>query len=185
MCYHYIEMEIMDYNKIGKFNYLSYEYDLERDIKGLTDYKVIEELNEEKKLKLIVDEIIRINNEYKIELIEIDSKYSNYNEMIEENKALSSTKYCLASSKYPINIDILISSTPSKIFSLFNKNLKNSTTNNLSLNELETFKILFLLTILLFLKYKSAILSKAFSNSKLSGIVTKTLYISNKSSKYL
>jgi len=80
-------------NKIGKFNYLSYEYDLERDIKGLTDYKVIEELNEEKKLKLIVDEIIRINNEYKIELIEIDSKYSNYNEMIEENyRELEMTK---------------------------------------------------------------------------------------------
>lgn len=80
-------------NKVCKFNYLSYDYDLERDIKGLNDYKVIEELNEEKKLKLIVDEIIRINNEYKIELIEIDSKYSNYNEMIEENyRELEMTK---------------------------------------------------------------------------------------------
>lgn len=80
-------------NKIGKFNYLSYDYDLERDIKGLTDSKVIEDLNEEKKLKLIVNEVIRINNEYQIELTEIDAKYNNYNEMIEENdKELEMTK---------------------------------------------------------------------------------------------
>lgn len=80
-------------NKIGKFNYLSYDYDLERDIKGLTDYKLIEDLNEEKKLKLIVNEVIRINNEYQIELTEIDAKYNNYNEMIEENdKELEMTK---------------------------------------------------------------------------------------------
>lgn len=72
-------------NKYGKFNYLSYDYSDEKDAKKFSNHKIIEDLNREKKLKLLVDEILKLNNEYKQELIEIDSRYSNSNEIFEEN----------------------------------------------------------------------------------------------------
>lgn len=71
-------------NKYGKFNYLSYDYSVERDSKTLSNYKIIEDLNREKKLKLLVDEILKVNIEYKQELMEIDNKYSNSNLIFEE-----------------------------------------------------------------------------------------------------
>ena len=71
-------------NKYGKFNYLSYDYSVERDSKTLSNHKIIEDLNREKKLKLLVDEILKFNIEYKQELMEIDNKYSNSNLIFEE-----------------------------------------------------------------------------------------------------
>ncbi len=71
-------------NKYGKFNYLSYDYSVERDSKTLSNHKITEDLNREKKLKLLVDEILKLNIEYKQELLEIDNKYNNSNLIIEE-----------------------------------------------------------------------------------------------------
>ncbi len=70
-------------NKYGKFNYLSYDYSVERDSKTLSNHKIIEDLNREKKLKLLVDEILKLNIEYKQELLEIDNKYNNSKLIIE------------------------------------------------------------------------------------------------------
>lgn len=70
-------------NKYGKFNYLSYDYSDERNLKSLSNHKIIEDLNREKKLKLLVDEIIKLNTEYKQEVIEIDNKYNGSNLIFE------------------------------------------------------------------------------------------------------
>ena len=64
-------------NKIGKFNYIFYDYDNETSMKNLTDKKIIDGLNREKKLKLVVAEVKRLNEEYRKELTEIDEKYKN------------------------------------------------------------------------------------------------------------
>lgn len=69
-------------NKMGKFNYIFYDYDNETSIKNLTDKKIIDGLNREKKLKLVVAEVKRLNEEYKKELAEIDEKYKNNNQEI-------------------------------------------------------------------------------------------------------
>ncbi len=71
-------------NKYGKFNYLSYDYSIEKDSKTISNHKIIEDLNREKKLKLLVDEILKLNIEYKQELLEIDNKYNNSNLIFEE-----------------------------------------------------------------------------------------------------
>ncbi len=72
---------VYDY-KYGKFNYLSYDCNTDKNYRNHT---IIEDLNREKKLKLLVDEVLKLNNKYKQELIEIDTKYSNSSEIIEEN----------------------------------------------------------------------------------------------------
>lgn len=72
-------------NKYGKFNYLSYDFSSEKDINGLSNYKIIDNLTREKKLKLLVEEILKTNNEYKQELTKIDNKYCGYNEIFEES----------------------------------------------------------------------------------------------------
>ena len=64
-------------NKIGKFNYIFYDYDNETSMKNLTDKKIIDGLNREKKLKLVVAEVKRLNEEYRKELTDIDEKYKN------------------------------------------------------------------------------------------------------------
>ena len=64
-------------NKIGKFNYIFYDYDNETSMKNLTDKKIIDGLNREKKLKLVVAEVKRLNEEYRKELSEIDEKYTH------------------------------------------------------------------------------------------------------------
>ena len=46
-------------------------------MKNLTDKKIIDGLNREKKLKLVVAEVKRLNEEYRKELTEIDEKYKN------------------------------------------------------------------------------------------------------------
>lgn len=59
-------------NKIGKFNYVFYDYDSEQSIRNYDEKKIINGLNREKKLKLVIAEIKRLNEEYQKELLEID-----------------------------------------------------------------------------------------------------------------
>ena len=67
-------------NKIGKFNYIFYDYDSEQAIRNYDENKIMNGLNREKKLKLVVAEIKRLNEEYKKELFEIDEKYKENNQ---------------------------------------------------------------------------------------------------------
>lgn len=62
-------------NKIGKFNYIFYDYDNEQSLKNYDAKKLINSLNREKKLKLVIAEIKRLNEEYKAELNKIEEKY--------------------------------------------------------------------------------------------------------------
>ena len=64
-------------NKIGKFNYIFYDYDNEQALRNYDEKKIINGLNREKKLKLVVAEVKRLNEEYRKELTEIDEKYKN------------------------------------------------------------------------------------------------------------
>lgn len=72
-------------NKIGKYNYLSYDYDMEKYVKTTPNFKVIEDINKDKKLDLVVNEILRINKEYQLEIQDIDRRYNENNELIEDN----------------------------------------------------------------------------------------------------
>ena len=72
-------------NKIGKYNYLSYDYDMEKYVKTIPNFKVIEDINKDKKLDLVVNEILRINKEYQLEIQDIDRRYNENNELIEDN----------------------------------------------------------------------------------------------------
>ncbi len=69
-------------NKIGKFNYIFYDYNSEQDIKNYDEKKIMSGLNREKKLKLVVAEVKRLNEEYKKELEEINEKFSKNNQEI-------------------------------------------------------------------------------------------------------
>ena len=62
-------------NKIGKFNYIFYDYDNEQSLKNYDAKKFMNSLNREKKLKLVIAEIKRLNEEYKAELNKIEEKY--------------------------------------------------------------------------------------------------------------
>ena len=62
-------------NKIGKFNYIFYDYDNEQSLKNYDAKKLMNSLNREKKLKLVIAEIKRLNEEYKSELNKIEEKY--------------------------------------------------------------------------------------------------------------
>ena len=64
-------------NHIGKFNYLFYDYDSEQMMKNYNDKKIINGLNREKKLKLVVAEIRRLDEEYKRKLSSIEEKYQS------------------------------------------------------------------------------------------------------------
>ena len=72
-------------NKIGKYNYLSYDYDMEKYVKTIPNFKVIDDINKDKKLDLIVNEILILNKEYQLEIQDIDRKYNENNELIEDN----------------------------------------------------------------------------------------------------
>ena len=63
--------------KIGKFNYIFYEYESETSLKNTDDKKIISTLNKEKKLKLVIADINRLNNEYQLELKNINEKYDS------------------------------------------------------------------------------------------------------------
>ncbi len=69
-------------NKIGKFNYIFYDYDSEQAIRNYDEKKIISGLNREKKLKLVIAEVKRLNEEYQKELVEIDEKFSENNQEI-------------------------------------------------------------------------------------------------------
>lgn len=76
-------------NKLRLFNYLSYDYSNEKDIKTIPCYMILKEINKEKKIKLVVDEILKYNSEYQMKLEEIDRKYSINNELyIEDSREL-------------------------------------------------------------------------------------------------
>lgn len=70
-------------NKIGKFNYIFYDYDSEQAIRNYDEKKIINGLNREKKLKLVIAEVKRLNEEYKKELLEIEEKYKENTEEID------------------------------------------------------------------------------------------------------
>ena len=71
--------------KSSTFNYIAYDYDLENDLKRLRNNKILEDLKKEKKLKLVVEEVKRINREYQLELENIDNKYNNLKEETNQN----------------------------------------------------------------------------------------------------
>ena len=64
-------------NKIGKFNYIFYDYDNEQSLKNYDAKKLMNSLNREKKLKLVIAEIKRLNEEYKAELNKIE-EFANF-----------------------------------------------------------------------------------------------------------
>lgn len=69
-------------NKIGKFNYIFYDYDCEQDIRNYDEKKIIDGLNREKKIKLVIAEVKRLNEEYRKKLVEIDEKFNENNQEI-------------------------------------------------------------------------------------------------------
>lgn len=73
-------------NKIGKFNYVFYDYDSEQSIRNYDEKKIINGLNREKKLKLVIAEIKRLNEEYQKELLEIDESTEEIGNELEYRK---------------------------------------------------------------------------------------------------
>ena len=73
-------------NKIGKFNYVFYDYDSEQSIRNYDEKKIINGLNREKKLKLVIAEIKRLNEEYQKELFEIDESTEKIGNELEYRK---------------------------------------------------------------------------------------------------
>lgn len=73
-------------NKIGKFNYVFYDYDSEQSIRNYDEKKIINGLNREKKLKLVIAEIKRLNEEYQKELLEIDESTEEIGKELEYRK---------------------------------------------------------------------------------------------------
>lgn len=73
-------------NKIGKFNYVFYDYDSEQSIRNYDEKKIINGLNCEKKLKLVIAEIKRLNEEYQKELFEIDESTEEIGNELEYRK---------------------------------------------------------------------------------------------------
>lgn len=72
-------------NKIGKFNYIFYDYDSEQAIRNYDEKKIINGLNREKKLKLVIAEVKRLNEEYKKELLEIEENIKKISEKLVMN----------------------------------------------------------------------------------------------------
>lgn len=64
-------------NTTRKFNYIDYEYVDSRMVKGLNHKKLLPSLEKEYKLRLIVAEVERVNNDYIREINEIDSTLVN------------------------------------------------------------------------------------------------------------
>ncbi len=73
-------------NKIGKFNYVFYDYDSEQSIRNYDEKKIINGLNREKKLKLVIAEVKRLNKEYQKELLEIDESTEEIGNELEYRK---------------------------------------------------------------------------------------------------
>ena len=64
-------------NSLQKFNYVSYDYDNESTLKNLNNKKILTGVSKEDKLKLVVGEMRRLNEEYQNELKIINDKYSS------------------------------------------------------------------------------------------------------------
>ena len=62
-------------NRIGKFNFLSYKLEQNFMTKNLIDKTIISTINKEKRLNLVIAEVLRLSKEYKQELEKIDRKY--------------------------------------------------------------------------------------------------------------
>lgn len=75
-------------NKIEKFNYIFYDYDSEQAIRNYDEKKIISGLNREKKLKLVIAEVKRLNEEYQKELVEIEEKFNENNQEISDELEL-------------------------------------------------------------------------------------------------
>ena len=73
-------------NKIGKFNYVFYDYDSEQSIRNYDEKKIINGLNREKKLKSVIAEVKRLNEEYQKELLEIDESTEEIGNELEYRK---------------------------------------------------------------------------------------------------
>ncbi len=72
-------------NKYNVFNTLIYTCDEKDYSNRLNNREIIKEITKAKKLKLLVDEILKLNNDYKQELKEIDYKYSEINIISDDN----------------------------------------------------------------------------------------------------
>ena len=62
-------------NRIGKFNFLSYKLEQNFTTKNLIDKTIISTINKEKRLNLVIAEVLRLSKEYKQEIEKIDRKY--------------------------------------------------------------------------------------------------------------
>ena len=62
-------------NKNRNINFIFYDYEKESDIKQLNERNVINSISKNKQLKIVIEEIKRLNNEYRIELEQIENKY--------------------------------------------------------------------------------------------------------------
>ena len=62
-------------NRIVKFNFLSYKIEQNFTTKNLIDKTIISTINKEKRLNLVIAEVLRLSKEYKQELEKIDRKY--------------------------------------------------------------------------------------------------------------
>lgn len=72
-------------NKYSVFNTLIYTCDEKDYSNRLNNREIIKEITKAKKLKLLVDEIMRLNNEYRQELEKVDYKYSEINMILDDN----------------------------------------------------------------------------------------------------
>lgn len=80
-------------NSLQKFNYVSYDYDNESTLKNLNNKKILTGVSKENKLKLVVGEMRRLNEEYQTELKIINDKYSSMlNNNIESENELQLKK---------------------------------------------------------------------------------------------
>lgn len=72
-------------NGNNDFNFVSYDYDKEKDVINLTDQKLIDDLTKKYKLKILIKEIVKNNIEFINELEKIDCKYNNLDSKSNEN----------------------------------------------------------------------------------------------------
>lgn len=77
-------------NKIKRINYIFYDFDNSSE-KNISGRKLIVELSKEKKLKLAINEILKLNQEYIIELKKANKKKLDNSEELELKKTLKNT----------------------------------------------------------------------------------------------
>lgn len=77
-------------NKNRNIDFICYDYSKESDANKINDRTMINSINRDKKIKLVIAEVERLNNEYRLELDKIDKKYSEEN--IKELEIQKNTK---------------------------------------------------------------------------------------------